>query len=541
MANNNRARWVLTTILLGEAYLFYGFVAHFVAPYFPDGFDQTAYLMQSYWLFEEFWENGWTAIYNYVRASPATGFLLQAVAASTFSITGPTRIAALGLNFLAFAALQAVIFNSFSERGYRTVGLGAIGLLCTANSIFRGAGSMVDFRLDFVAFCLYGTVAVILQSSDGLLNRRRVLLAAVAAVLLAATRTITIVYMAGAVGCIWFFVLFRWLRIGGGIERRRLQNTTIFSAVLGTACAGIAALRWQTISAYYVSGHLSGQGVIQSTAFGITDFWSHLAYYPVNIWTHHFGANFHLGLFVAVACALSAFFWRWAKWNVGSILLPFIVVPLLVIVANPSKSPLVASIILGPLVVFLAMPICNVRSRTLIVLASAVLLYAGAANYLASYRLSIHSWTWLAYYQSLNKIYAKVGEVAATLGRNPVIFVDHESKIMSIGVLQVMAYEMSRQKLAVVDPLNDLGRDDSDLRFPFRRATPAEISALIFKSDIVVLSQDAVSVWDGYKSFAEHRDASRSAMAADFDLAHKSKPGTPEGVVEVYVRRIARP
>lgn len=556
--DHRRFWWVPAVILLVEAYLFFSFANNFVTPYYPDNFDQTSYLLQSYRLFERLSSNGFSALLEYVRNPPATGFLWQAVAAMVFTVTGPTRLAALGLNFLAFAALQIVIFNYFREKGHWIVGIGAAGLLLAINSIFRGTGGLVDFRLDFAALCLYGIVAVLLQASDGLLNTRRVIVAAAVAALLAATRTITIVYLAGAVAGIGLVIVIRWWRTKDTIELRRLGNVTIFAAVLGVFCGTLVYARWTEISAYYVAGHLSGQGFIQSTAFGITDLSSHLTYYPINIWTYHFGKHFQIGLAIIALTALATVvFFRSpktefsrtgssktesSKIEVSYILLSFMIAPLLVIIANPSKSPLVGSIIIGPATVMAALLLCAPRARWLAVCASIALLILGSFNYLENYRLISHTWTFTSYFKSLNKLYGEITEATVALGRDPVIFVDHESKIMSIGVLQVMAYEMGRQLIEVQDPIMSLGKDAKGIAFPFRTVTSDEVVKLIASSDIVVLGPDgASSLWEGYKSFAQYRSISRAAMARDFDLVGKSKPGMPDGVVETYVRRSAKP
>ena len=551
--DHRRFWWVPAVILLVEAYLFFSFANNFVTPYYPDNFDQTSYLLQSYRLFEKLSSTGFSALLEYVRNPPATGFLWQALAAMVFTVTGPTRLAALGLNFLAFAALQLVIFNYFKERGHWIVGIGAAGLLLAINSIFRGTGGLVDFRLDFAALCLYGIVAVLLEASDKLLNTRRVVVAAAVAALLAATRTITIVYLAGAVAGIGLVVVIRWWRAKDPIELRRLANVMIFAAVLGVFCGALVYARWTEISAYYVAGHLSGQGFIQSTAFGITDLSSHLTYYPINIWTYHFGKHFQIGLAIIAATALAMIAFSRAPKNssektkspnieVSYILLSFVIAPLFVIIANPSKSPLVGSIVLGPATVMAALLLCAPRARWLPACASIALLILGSSNYLENYRLISHTWTFTSYFKSLNKLYGEITEATTALGRDPVVFVDHESKIMSIGVLQVMAYEMGRQLIEVKDPIMSLGKDAKGVAFPFRTVTSDEVVKLIASSDIVVLGPDGgSSLWEGYKSFAQYRSISRAAMARDFDLVGKSKPGMPDGVVETYVRRSAKP
>ena len=158
--------WHSIAAWLGIALLFvleYGLFSQYVVrelAWAPPGYhDQSVYLGQSYDIFETIVSEGvWKGIVRGWRESGANGTQLSIQGALLYLFLGTSRLTALTLNFAYFLLFQAALAATLRwYSGRWSAAFLGIGLALTAKSTFLGAGGMMDFRIDFVASCLFGT------------------------------------------------------------------------------------------------------------------------------------------------------------------------------------------------------------------------------------------------------------------------------------------------------------------------------------------------------------------------------------------------
>ena len=144
---------------------------------FPRWSDQVQYLDEAYKGFDWMRAHGFAAGVRHVlgHVSPQ-GSLHGFLALLAFTVAGPSRMAALTVNLLAFVALQAATFFAVrrTSGGY-PLAWAAVGLLAAAAGPWAGAaGSATDFRLDWMASCAYGVALAAAVAAGGLRSTRSV-------------------------------------------------------------------------------------------------------------------------------------------------------------------------------------------------------------------------------------------------------------------------------------------------------------------------------------------------------------------------------
>src|SRR4029077_7842275 len=159
---NSKIRWrdrkLLWILIIAEAVLFWAFYAREIAPYPPQNYDQAVYLTQTYALQEqvstkglgEFWRELW-------RNDHASSLALPIEGAFFGLVLGGARLPQQCVLLVAFCALQIFAFTTarivFRDRVYGWI---ALGLILSETTLSFWAGGLFDFRLDFLAYCLYG-------------------------------------------------------------------------------------------------------------------------------------------------------------------------------------------------------------------------------------------------------------------------------------------------------------------------------------------------------------------------------------------------
>ncbi|MBC8459028.1 MAG: hypothetical protein H8D67_13625, partial [Deltaproteobacteria bacterium] len=188
--------WVLfACLILVQFLLFRTYAMREVVGYYPTHFDQTAYLTRSYHLYEEMLKHGVARAVIDSCHSP-TGFLMPLIAAVSFLLTGASRFNALFLNFALFVILQIIMIKVLRDlSGKLSLSLLAVGLLLAVNAPFFWAGGMMDFRIDFMAFSLFGIFVSTVMKSRVFELRRWSFIAGLIASVLILFRYITAVYI----------------------------------------------------------------------------------------------------------------------------------------------------------------------------------------------------------------------------------------------------------------------------------------------------------------------------------------------------------
>ena len=349
--------------------LFREFAVREITWSYPVGMDQAGYLHKSYIIHERVWAGGLPAgLRSAFDPAMPQGFLLQLEAAILYLFVGPSRLSALALNFLHFAALQCLLVLALRtlHRGWSLAALG-VGLLLCAILPFERYGGMADFRLDFPAACLFGMFAAAGVCSDGWRRRGWTLATVALGTVCIWTRHIAITYVLGVLGA---FVLFALLRRGASERGPAVRRAILVAAAVAALTTPVLWANRKALHDYYVVGHVTGaEKGLRARQFGVKTIADALAFYPLSVARDHTGPAYLWTAGLASAAALLSLT-PWVRrrrdavpteplaidpTNGLAFLALCIAVPIAVLTANQSKSPVVGGVVVPPLTLLVAL------------------------------------------------------------------------------------------------------------------------------------------------------------------------------------------
>jgi hypothetical protein len=360
------AGWLLLVLLCcGHWLLFAEYVRREIAWCYATGYDQTTLLYLAYGTYEAILRDGpVAALAHALRTPPPIGATVHLEAAFLFLLTRPSRLKALGVNWLHFVVLQVAVVATLRARvrGWALPAL-ALGLLWSLGTTFFWAGGLDDFRLDFAACCLYGVFLALVLRSDVFRHAGWSIAAGAAATWCVLTRSLTSVYLGGLLA-LWIGVLvFRWSR--AGVSERVDRKRALKGAVLCTACLVLLALpslalRARSLWAYYVVGHVTGpESAVHAALSGVANLMQAVSYYPASLLSSHAGPRFVwtaagalavLALARGSSGAVQADASRAFRGEAFGFVAAAAAVPLAALSADTAKSPVVGGILATPLV-----------------------------------------------------------------------------------------------------------------------------------------------------------------------------------------------
>jgi hypothetical protein len=190
---------ILLLLITLEALLLYNFYTREIAWYPPQNYDQTFYLTQTYRLQERIRQNGlgefWRELWRQDHAS-SLAFPIEGALAGL--ILGGVRWPQLSVLFIAFCALQIFAFKTALTIWHRRAyGYALLGLILSQISLWFWAGGLFDFRMDFLAYSLYGIWACAVLRSNLFLDRRWAIGSGLIAAFLIANRFLSVIYVVG--------------------------------------------------------------------------------------------------------------------------------------------------------------------------------------------------------------------------------------------------------------------------------------------------------------------------------------------------------
>ena len=270
---------LLLVLIALEALLFLNFFSREIAWHPPLYYDQSAYLTEAYRLEERVFSKGPAELWNalWYNAGP-NGLLLPIEGAFAGLFLSTSRLPQLSVLFIAFSALQVIAFATARRVwGRRAYGYMALGLILCQTTAWYVAGGLFDFRIDFMAYCLYGIWVCAALRSQLFLNRALAVGCGLLGAFLVLHRFLTITYVLGvyigfAASCILIGIFAR--RDVDLINRMRqsLYNLLLSAGSLVLVVTPIILVNWKAIFPYYVTNIYSGEGAVRAREFGITDF-----------------------------------------------------------------------------------------------------------------------------------------------------------------------------------------------------------------------------------------------------------------------------
>jgi hypothetical protein len=259
------------------------------------GGDQTVYLFASYDTYETMkvqglWKGVW---YGLTRPQP-NGCLIHVEAALLYLVLGPSRLAALTLNFLWLALAQLALFATIRwASGRRALAWASLGLLLLAASPFQALGGVFDFRTDCIAQCVFGLSVCLVIRSRVFQSWRWSLGVGLACTALVLTRHLALLYLLAAFAALVVLFGATWLvRHDSGQRRRALCRLVgLFCASLVLIAVALPVI-WQKraiIRGYYITHLTNGENAIRNRQLGCITTRQRLLYYPRSLFHDHAG------------------------------------------------------------------------------------------------------------------------------------------------------------------------------------------------------------------------------------------------------------
>ncbi|MGI0025725.1 MAG: hypothetical protein ACREA4_11365, partial [Nitrososphaera sp.] len=169
----------------------------------------------------------------------------------------------------------ALFYTIRSLTGSLVLGMIGLGLLLSQDVGFFWAGGLFDFRIDFVAYCLYGTWVCMVLRSDIFLDKKWTAIAGGVAVITVLTRFVTVAYIGAAGTFVLIYLLWKYFRQRSNTNatvqvKARLRGVGVFTVIVSIFVLPIFWMNREPIIAYYVVGHVtSNEKYIRANEAGV--------------------------------------------------------------------------------------------------------------------------------------------------------------------------------------------------------------------------------------------------------------------------------
>jgi hypothetical protein len=218
--------------------------------------------------------------------------------------------------------------------------------------VFKTAGGIADYRIDFAAMCLFGILACALARTEGFRSRKYSVIAGFLAAALILMRFITAVYVGSIFVILCCYAIFLPRR--GPPVWPQLKNISICATIVAAISIPALVAASQQINAYYIGGHINGdEPAIRAAEFGVSGLSGYLLFYPRALMDYQIGT---IGVIVIAAVVITALIGKWRSpflkidysFDVIVFSVSFIV-PIIVLTCDVAKSPIAVGIVLIPL------------------------------------------------------------------------------------------------------------------------------------------------------------------------------------------------
>ena len=460
-------RAILLALFVFEFLVFRNFYHREISWSIAANYDQCQYLFQSYQMQDAVTRGSLLALPKvFIEQAQVTpqGCLLALEGAISGLIFGGARFPRLLINILAFMALQVFAFVAGRHTGKgRAWGYLMVGLVLCQNSAWFWAGDLFDFRIDFLAYCLYGVLACAALRSNLFLERRWTAVAIFVAILLVLNRFLSLTYVGGTIGAFAVVLAVVWWLKRSDSELSlqllaRLRNILLGAVAVLLVVGPVLLVAKSAIYNYYFVGHvIGGEKYLRLQEAGITNSYQFYSFYPRSILVDHLGIGFGLATAVAILAALVV---RGTagpgpkttgrlRWLPFAYLLLTIAIPVLALTADMSKSLVVGSIVGGPIALLVMAVLVSMagpsstrfRSRAIAIGAWVVCLM-GIAHYLDRGNKARADLMYRRDIEHLSMLNGHLGRIAIdSQWSEPKVSVDLNSPWLNAGVARCATYE----------------------------------------------------------------------------------------------------
>ncbi|MHB1947174.1 MAG: hypothetical protein ACYCQI_03565 [Gammaproteobacteria bacterium] len=464
--SSNALFWFFIFTLIVVEYLYFrSYLVREIIGYYPRHFDQAGYLSLSYPLYEAILNDGILAQFKNGSIGFATTFSFNLQTVFAFILFGVSRFSAFLIGFIYFAVLQLLLVKvakDLTNKWFFPILL--LGLLLSSATIFYWAGGIFDFRIDFMAFCLFGMIITCIIRSDIFINKKWTFFVVILSVYLILLRYITLLYIFGI-----FLTLLGYLFLLLYFENKKGRTTDEIKIRIKHISISLIAIilfispflwsGWDAFYHYYIGNHvLSNEKYLRAAQMGVKNIITNLFFYPKSILRDHIGL-------LTLGLILLSIIGTYVLYKIKKIpknikaqsinltlffLLLCILIPIFLLTMDYAKSPVVGNITIIPILwmvvwsIFIIYKNSNNKWLTnFLIIMSVLSLILGVNHYIQFARK--HTYT--SQKDSLNQInrmYTDIGYYLHLKGKDDAIFSsDRIADFLIPQVLTVIFYEQN--------------------------------------------------------------------------------------------------
>lgn len=450
-------------LILVEFILFREYILREIISYYPTNFDQAGYLAQSYTVYENAISDGLFKQFKSNSMFLATSYAFMPQTVLAYLLFGASRFTAFATGFIYFAILQILLVRVAANlTGQRSFAILLLGLFLCTTTLFYWAGSLFDFRIDFMAMCLFGIVVTCALQSNLFLNIKWTIITVLFSACLILLRYITATYLIGIYLSFFAYLLaISYLKSRQGLPSAEFKQRAkhLCFALLGMIIilSPFVWTGWEAFYHYYVDNHfLTKEKYIRATQVGVKNLMTALIYYPKSVISEHIGSRAYYLILISLLgiWGLDKYIYKLPNQGnkINNLILPFLIlcilVPIAILTMDYSKSPVVGNITVIPILWLTVWIVFIIYSRTrasllkhFIVLVAAISLILGISHFIKT--TGHHSSaTQRKNLQQITQMYIDIGDYLHAKNCYQAIFsMDRIADYLVVQALTVLYYE----------------------------------------------------------------------------------------------------
>lgn len=481
----------LWLILIAVEYmLFRSYAVREAVNYAPIGYDQAVYIGNTYDIYGLLAQGDYGQAWTYINSFITSSALLSVVYALLF-LFGYSRLSLLSINFIFLVLMQFVGYKVMRKvTSSSAAGVIFVGLTLMINTSFTAYGGLLDFRWDYIAFCLYTIWASLLLLWLHTKERKYMYLSAIVSGVLVFSRFWYALFVAGFAVFYFMFQFFK-KRIPFKIMLRDI-------AVYGGIC--VAAGGWSifvflpNMVGYLISAGNSESNVLWNLDGGLAESFQHYIYWLFQEHLHIIFPVF-LVLLLLLACigTKQGFRTKSREYikNTGYLLV-VLLMPTAAFILQASQNTAVISVNLGVLVliaVYLAAaggheksPIGDAgRKQILAGMMALIAILVGIGNYV------VHTTGQHGYQRDIDVAASDINKaIVQYMIENNMesasYFMDRATDVVYNYTMEIYAYENYDRKIEV--------KESMQVNMASAECTSEEVEQALKASDFIIVSRN---------------------------------------------------
>ncbi len=451
-------KWIWLFVIVMEYMLFRSYAIREAVNYAPIGYDQSVYLKYTYDIYWFVTRGEYAQAWTYINSVITSSALLSVMYVVLFFL-GYSRLSLLTVNFIAFVMMQLIGYKVLKKISSSTaIGVGFVGLTFMINTTFADYGGILDFRWDYMAFCIYTVWGALLLLWLHTKKKKYMYISAIVSGLLIFVRFYYALFIAGFV-IIYYIVEFLKKRI---LFKTMMREVLVYAGVCAAAGGWSIFAFLRNFLSYVIGAGNSSMASVWNLSGGISQSIQHYIYW---FFEEHLGVTLPLLLIVIIVLMIvcrvlnARIQLKYYIENAGYIFL-VLLMPTVAFIIQASQNTAVLSVNIGILILIIMYLLVGVSQNStarkqvkyLLVIVAFVTGITGALTYIKNTTREY------AYPQELDVAAAKINEsivqyMLKNNMENASYMADRNSDIIYSDTIKVYAYEHYNKKIEIQDTL----------------------------------------------------------------------------------------